>query len=181
MSDALVPLNVLFLSKENCARSILAEAVLSFIGKKRFRAFSAGTNLGGQTHIHPQTLTVLERAGIPSDGLRCKPWEEFAAPDAPKMDLIITVCDVTASIVWPEWAVPAAKAHWGFADPMAGELSDATKLEALRQTLHGIKRRLEIFVSLPEEKLARAVLGSAATALHTQHPPATVSEPVAFP
>lgn len=169
MSAASAPLNVLFLSEENCARGILAEAVLNFIGKKRFNAFSAGTNVGSQTQIHPYIRTVLERAGIPSDGLRCKAWEEVAAPEAPKMDLVITVCDVTASIVWPEWAVPAAKAHWGFADPFADDSSEAAELEALRQTLHGIKRRLEILVSLPEEKLTRAVLGSSAAALHSQH------------
>jgi arsenate reductase (thioredoxin) len=159
------PLNVLFLCTHNSARSILAEAILNHIGNGRFKAFSAGSSPRENQQPNPIGLQTLEHAGISTEGLRSKSWDEFALPDSPHMDLIITVCDNAAGEVCPYWPGQPATAHWGYADPSAGDGSDAQKAQAFRQTLHAIHKRLELLVNLPEEKLHKMVLQSTAKEL----------------
>ena len=167
MSATPQPLNVLFLCTHNSARSILAEALLNDMGGGRFKAYSAGSSPRDNQQPNPLGLQVLQKAGISTEGLRSKSWDEFATPDAPQMDLIITVCDNAAGEVCPIWLGHPATAHWGYADPSEGDGTDEQKLEAFRQTLHAMKRRLELLVSLPEDKLAKAVLQTTARQLVT--------------
>ena len=159
------PLNVLFLCTHNSARSILAEALLNAMGQGRFKAYSAGSSPRDNQQPHPLGLQALAHAGIPTEGLRSKSWDEFAAPGAPHMDLIITVCDNAAGEVCPFWPGHPATAHWGYADPSAGDGSDADKAEAFRKTLHAIKQRLELLVNLPGDKLAATALQATARSL----------------
>jgi protein-tyrosine-phosphatase len=159
------PLNVLFLCTHNSARSILAEAVLNDIGAGRFQGFSAGSSPRDNQQPNPIGLKTLQQAGISTEGLRSKSWDEFALPDAPQMDLIITVCDNAAGEVCPFWPGKPATAHWGYADPSAGEGTDAEKAEAFRQTLHAIRRRLELLVNLPADKLSKMALQNTAKGL----------------
>jgi arsenate reductase len=152
------PLNVLFLCTHNSARSILAEATLNHIGGGRFKGFSAGSSPRENQQPNPIGLQTLRNAGISVDGLRSKSWDEFALPDAPHMDLIITVCDNAAGEVCPFWPGKPATAHWGYADPSAGDGSDEQKAEAFKNTLHAIHQRLELLVNLPADKLDAMVL-----------------------
>ncbi len=154
--------NVLFLCTHNSARSILAEAVLNHIGGDRFKAFSAGSSPRDNQQPNPLGLKVLQHAGIDIEGLRSKSWDEFGAPGAPHMDLVITVCDNAAGEVCPYWPGQPATAHWGYADPSAGDGSEAEKHEAFRQTLLALKRRLELLVSLPDSKLEKTMLQTTA-------------------
>lgn len=165
MTNETTPLNVLFLCTHNSARSVLAEALLNAMGQGRFRAYSAGSNPRENQQPHPLGLQVLHKAGISIEGLRSKSWDEFAAADAPKMDLIITVCDNAAGELCPLWPGHPASAHWGFADPSEGDVSEEQKLEAFRQTLHLIKRRLELLINLPSDMLAKAMLQTTAREL----------------
>lgn len=151
-------LNVLFLCTHNSARSILAEALLNDMGIDSFKAYSAGSSPRENQKPNPLGLQVLQSAGISIEGLRSKSWDEFASPDAPKMDLIITVCDNAAGEVCPIWPGHPATAHWGYPDPSEGNGTDAEKLEAFRKTMHAMKRRLEILISLPKPKLEKTVL-----------------------
>ena len=162
------PLNVLFLCTHNSARSILAEAILNHIGKGRFKAFSAGSSPRENLQPHPLGLQVLQHAGISTEGLRSRSWDEFGQPDAPHMDLVLTVCDNAAGEVCPFWPGQPATAHWGYADPSAGEGSEAQKHEAFRQTLLALHRRLSLLVSLPSEKLERSLLQDTARELPRQ-------------
>jgi len=163
MSDK--PLNVLFLCTHNSARSILAEAILNHIGRGRFKGFSAGSSPRVNQQPNPLGLQVLQQAGISIDGLYSKSWDEFGLPDAPHMDLVITVCDNAAGEVCPYWPGQPATAHWGYPDPSAGEGSDAQKLDAFRLTLHALKRRLELLISLPADKLEKTLLQTSAREL----------------
>jgi protein-tyrosine-phosphatase len=158
---------VLFLCTHNSARSILAEAILNHIGQGRFQGYSAGSSPRDKQQPHPLGLQVLQHAGISTDGLRSKNWDEFALPDAPQMDLIITVCDNAAGEVCPFWPGRPATAHWSYPDPSAGTGtgSDAEKAEAFRQTLHALHRRLELLVSLPADKLSTMAIASSAKEL----------------
>lgn len=165
MTETHTPLNVLFLCTHNSARSILAEALLNDMGQGRFKAYSAGSNPRDNQQPNPLGLQVLQRAGISVDGLRSKSWDEFAGADAPKMDLIITVCDNAAGEVCPFWPGHPATAHWGYADPSEGDASEESKLEAFRQTMHLIRRRLELLVNLPTKKLEQAMLQASAREL----------------
>lgn len=158
-------INVLFLCTHNSARSILAEAILNHIGQGRFRAYSAGSSPRDNQQPNPLGLQVLQDAGIAIEGLRSKSWDEFAQPQAPRMDLVVTVCDNAAGEVCPYWPGQPATAHWGYADPSAGDGTDAQKLEAFRQTLLAFKRRLDLLVSLPQAKLETTLLQSAAREL----------------
>ena len=158
MSSPDKSLNVLFLCTHNSARSILAEATLNHIGQGRFKAHSAGSSPRENQQPNPLGLKVLQFSGIPIDGLRSKNWDEFAAPDAPRMDLIITVCDNAAGEVCPIWPGHPATAHWGYADPSEVKGSDAQRLQAFRQTLSAIKRRLDLLVQLPSASLDRLKL-----------------------
>jgi protein-tyrosine-phosphatase len=152
------PLNVLFLCTHNSARSILAEALLNHMGQGKFKAYSAGSSPRENQSPNPLALVTLQKAGISTAGLSSKSWDVFATPDAPQMDLVITVCDNAAGEVCPYWPGQPATAHWGYADPSEGNGSDAEKLEAFSQTLHLIKRRLEIFINLPMSSLNKIVL-----------------------
>ncbi len=142
------PLNVLFLCTHNSARSILAEALLNHLGGGKFKAFSAGSSPKENQRPNPMALVVLEKAGISTDGLSSKSWDVFATPDAPHMDLVITVCDNAAGEVCPYWPGQPATAHWGYADPSETIGTDVQKLEAFTQTLLQIKHRLDILVNL---------------------------------
>ena len=155
-------LNVLFLCTHNSARSILAEAILNHIGQGRFKAYSAGSSPRENQQPNPLGLQVLHNAGIATTGLRSKSWDEFEGAQAPHMDLIITVCDNAAGEVCPYWPGQPATAHWGYPDPSAGEGDEAHQLEAFRHTLHALKRRLDIFISLPPAKLERTLLQNTA-------------------
>ena len=159
------PLNVLFLCTHNSARSILAEALLNDLGRGRFRAYSAGSSPRPNQQPHPLALAVLREAGIATDGLRSKSWDEFAGPDAPEMDLIITVCDNAAGEVCPAWPGHPATAHWGYADPSAGDAPDDVKREAFRHTMQLIRHRLDMLMQLPPDKLQRTLLQDSAREL----------------
>lgn len=164
-SNAAKPINVLFLCTHNSARSILAEAVLNHIGKGRFKAWSAGSSPRPNQQPHPLALQTLEGAGISTEGLRSKNWDEFGHADAPHMDLVITVCDNAAGEVCPFWPGHPATAHWGYADPSAVEGGEAAVKEAFRQTLHAIRRRLELLTNLPAASLEKLMLQTSARAL----------------
>jgi arsenate reductase len=165
MSDETTLINVLFLCTHNSTRSILAEAVLNNMGKARFRAYSAGSSPHENQIPNPLGLQVLQTAGIATEGLHSKSWDVFAGPNAPQMNLIITVCDKAAGEVCPVWPGHPATAHWGYRDPSEGNSTQAEKLEAIRKTLHAIKRRLELFCSLPDAKLEQALLQTSARQL----------------
>jgi protein-tyrosine-phosphatase len=156
------PLNVLFLCTHNSARSILAEAVLNGMGAGRCRAFSAGSSPRENQRPNPLALEVLREAGFDTQGLRSKSWDEFSAPGAPRMDLIITVCDNAAGEACPVWPGHPATAHWGFADPSEVQGSDAERRDAFRRTLHAIRARLALLLSLPVEKLDNSLLQQSA-------------------
>ncbi len=168
MTETAKPLNVLFLCTHNSARSILAESILNHIGKGRFKAFSAGSSPRENQQPNPLGLQVLQGAGMSIEGLHSKSWDEFGGADAPPMDLVITVCDNAAGEVCPHWPGQPATAHWGYPDPSAGEGTEAEKLEAFRQTLYALKRRMELLVSLPTEKLEKTMLQGAARDLATR-------------
>lgn len=159
------PVNVLFLCTHNSARSILAEALLNHLGGGRFKAFSAGSSPRANQQPHPLGLQVLREAGISTEGLTSKSWDTFALPDAPEMDLVITVCDNAAGEVCPFWPGRPATAHWGYPDPSAVQGTPAQQLEAFRQTLHAIRHRLELLLNLPAESLAPLMLQTRAREL----------------
>jgi protein-tyrosine-phosphatase len=148
--------NVLFLCTGNSARSILAEGLLNFEGKGRFRAYSAGSFPKGV--VNPFALKTLERAGIPVDGYRSKSWDEFAGPGAPEMDFVFTVCDDAAGEVCPVWPGHPVTAHWGVPDPAAAGGSDAHRAKIFRETLRLLSNRIRVFTALPFEKLDRLAL-----------------------
>lgn len=157
--------NVLFLCTHNSARSILAEALLNHLGKGRFKAYSAGSSPRENQQPNPLALETLAHAGISTEGLSSKSWDVFATPDAPQMDLVITVCDNAAGEVCPYWPGHPAKAHWGYADPSAGDADDDHKREAFKHTLHLIGKRLELLVNLPDASLQRMTLEQTAREL----------------
>ncbi len=159
------PVNVLFLCTHNSARSILSEAMLNHLGRGRFRAFSAGSSPREHQKPHPLALEVLQSAGVSTEGLHSKSWDVFAQPHAPQMDLVITVCDNAAGEVCPFWPGQPATAHWGYADPSATEGDEAQRREAFRQTLHLIRRRLELLVNLPAPSLDKLAIQKTAREL----------------
>ena len=158
-------LNVLFLCTHNSARSVLAECLLQHIGKGRFRAYSAGSSPRPNQRPNPFALQALQSAGFDTAGLRSKSWDEFAAPGAPAMDLIITVCDSAAGEVCPIWPGHPATAHWGYPDPSDTPGSDADRLVAFQRTLLAMRQRIELLVNLPPEKLQPLALQASAREL----------------
>lgn len=154
MSDK--PYNVLFLCTGNSARSIMAEAILSTMGKGRFNVFSAGSHPGGQ--VNPFAVEKVKELGYPLDRLRSKSWDEFAAPDAPQMDFIITVCDQAAGEMCPVWPGHPVSAHWGFADPAAATGTDDDKRKVFDQVFRQIMGRASIFANLPLATLDRQAI-----------------------
>ncbi len=151
--------NVLFLCTGNSARSILAEALLGVLGEGRFTAFSAGSHPGGK--VQPLAAELATRLGYPTEKLRSKSWDEYATPDAPKMDFIITVCDNAAGEVCPIWPGQPIAAHWGVADPAAVEGSEDARRVAYRDAFATLRRRVELLVALPTEKLVGLAAGAA--------------------
>jgi arsenate reductase len=149
--------NVLFLCTGNSARSILAEAILNRRGKGRFKAFSAGSHPKGS--VHPLALALLERKGLPTEGLRSKAWDEFAKPGAPVLDFVFTVCDDAAGEVCPIWPGQPMTAHWGQPDPAAVEGTDLDKTNAFREAFRMLERRIDMFTSLPMASLDQLSLG----------------------
>ncbi|RCS25667.1 arsenate reductase ArsC [Phyllobacterium salinisoli] len=143
--------NVLFLCTANSARSILAESILTAEGQGRFHAFSAGSQPKGT--VNPLALKVLDALGYPSQGFRSKGWEEFAGPDAPKMDFVFTVCDSAAGEACPVWPGQPMTAHWGIEDPAAVEGSDIEKERAFSTAARYLKNRISAFLNLPMEAI----------------------------
>jgi arsenate reductase (thioredoxin) len=148
--------NVLFLCTGNSARSILAESLLNTLGQGKFRAFSAGSFPKGQ--VHPMAIELLKRMNLPAENLRSKSWDEFAAPGAPPIDLIFTVCDNAAGEVCPIWPGKPMTAHWGIADPATVEGSDADKAFAFRKALRELENRIKLLTSLSIDSLDRMTL-----------------------
>ncbi len=144
--------NVLFLCTGNSARSILAEAIMNRKGGANFSAYSAGSHPVGV--VRPEALRQLERARISTEGLRSKSWDEFATPDAPKMDFVFTVCDNAASEVCPVWPGQPITAHWGVPDP-AATTGTPEKIERAFQDAYMIlDRRIGLFLCLPLSSLS---------------------------
>jgi arsenate reductase (thioredoxin) len=148
--------SVLFLCTGNSARSVLAESILNDRGNGRFRAFSAGTHPTGR--VNPYAIELLTRMQLPTAGLRSKSWDEFASPDAPALDFVITVCDNAAGEVCPIWPGQPMTAHWGVEDPAAVQGSEVDKAEAFRAAFRVLERRIMLFASLPMESLDRLSL-----------------------
>ena len=150
MSDKVF--NVLFLCTGNSARSVIAEAVLNQLGRGRFKAFSAGSMPTGS--VNPHVLDLLQRNNMPTEGIRSKSWDEFANPDAPKLDFVFTVCDQAAGEVCPVWPGQPMTAHWGLEDPAQVEGEEAQQ-RAVKNVFMQLNRRIDIFTSLPLEKIER--------------------------
>lgn len=139
--------NILVLCTGNSARSILGEAIVNRLGEGRFRGFSAGSFPKGL--VHPGALRLLERLGYPTDGLRSKSWDEFARPDAPRIDVVITVCDNAAGEICPIWPGHPVKAHWGLPDPAAVD-GDNAAVDAAFETAHrALTARIAQLIELP--------------------------------
>jgi arsenate reductase len=136
--------NVLFLCTGNSARSIIAEAILAHRSRGRARALSAGSHPRGA--VHPLALDVLRRRGVPADGLRSKSWNEFAAPGAPTLSVVITVCDRAAGELCPIWPGHPATAHWSLPDPAAVEGTADERGRAFEQTFDDLDRRISGFL-----------------------------------
>ena len=148
--------NVLFLCTGNSARSILAECILKREGRGRFRAFSAGSHPKGQ--VHPFAIDLLKKMNYPTAGLRSKSWDEFAGPDAPKLDFVFTVCDNAANEVCPIWPGQPMTAHWGVPDPAAAEGTEAERHLAFAEAYRMLNNRIGVFTSLPLRSLDRLTL-----------------------
>jgi arsenate reductase (thioredoxin) len=150
--------NVLFLCTGNSARSILAEAILRKDGQSRYRSFSAGSQPKGR--VNPIALKVLESLNYPVDGMRSKSWQEFAAPDAPVMDFVFTVCDSAAGESCPVWPGQPMTAHWGIEDPAAVEGADIEKEAAFVVAFRYLKNRIGVFTNLPLRSIDKLSLGT---------------------
>jgi len=139
--------NALFICTGNSARSIMAEAVLNHKAKGRFTAYSAGSHPSGA--VRPEALKQLELAGIATHGLRSKSWDEFAAPDAPPINFIFTVCDNAANEVCPIWPGHPMTAHWGIPDPAAVKGPPEIIERACNDAFSILDRRISLFLALP--------------------------------
>jgi arsenate reductase len=156
MTSPQTPYNVLFLCTGNSARSILAEVLLNSMGGERFRAYSAGSHSMGQ--VNPRALKLLQKNRLPTDGLRSKSWDEFAAPEAPKLDFVFTVCDDAAGEVCPMWPGQPMTAHWGVPDPAAVTGTDEEIDRAFFRAYEQLQRRISLFANLRLDKLDRLTL-----------------------
>lgn len=150
------PFNVLFLCTGNSARSILAEALIKHWAPGKFIGYSAGSHPKGE--VHPLALEYLRYMRLPTDGLRSKSWDEFAAPGAPHLDFVFTVCDKAAGEMCPAWPGQPMTAHWGIEDPAAVEGTDAQKWQAFRDAYITLEARIKVFTSLPMHSLDRIKL-----------------------
>jgi arsenate reductase len=150
--------NVLFLCTGNSARSIMAEAILNHRGKGTFTAYSAGSHPSGQPR--PEALNQIESAEMATKGLRSKSWDEFAAPGAPHMDFVFTVCDNAANEVCPYWPGQPMTAHWGIPDPAAVQGTTEEIARAYRDAFIVLDRRIGLFLSLPLATLQQLAIQS---------------------
>jgi len=148
--------NVLFLCTGNSARSIMAEAILNRSGAGKFRAYSAGSQPKGG--VHPLALQLLAKFNYPTGELRSKSWDEFAAPGAPALDFVFTLCDSAASEACPVWPGQPMTAHWGLPDPAAATGSEAVRHTAFAETFRMLSHRIDIFAALPMDSLDRLSL-----------------------
>lgn len=149
MADRLY--NVLFLCTGNSARSIIAEAILNKVGAGKFKAYSAGSNPKGA--VNPATLRLLRQRGYDTSGYWSKSWQVFAAPTAPDLDFVFTVCDAAAGEACPVWPGKPMTAHWGIADPAAATGTDAEIAAAFQDAYRMLQRRIAAFAALPIEAL----------------------------
>jgi arsenate reductase (thioredoxin) len=149
-------LTVLFLCTGNSARSIMAEAYLNAAGKGRFVAYSAGSHPTGT--VNPFALEMLRKNRIDTSRLASKSWEEFARPGAPTLDFVFTVCDRAAGEVCPIWPGQPMSAHWGIGDPAEAKGSDEDRRKAFFRAFNELTTRINLFLSLPLEKLNRLTL-----------------------
>lgn len=145
------PYNILVLCTGNSARSIIGEALFNTMGAGRFKAYSAGSHPSGR--VNPFAIEQVRGLGYPVENLRSKSWDEFAAPGAPELDFVVTVCDKAAGEMCPLWPGQPITAHWGFPDPAAVEGTDEEKRAVFAHTLRQMRNRVQLFVSLPLETL----------------------------
>jgi arsenate reductase (thioredoxin) len=148
--------NVLFLCTGNSARSIFGEAILNYRGGPNFTAYSAGSHPTGA--VHPQALKQIESARLSTVGLRSKSWDEFARPDAPKMDFVFTVCDNAAKEVCPLWPGQPLTAHWGVPDPAAITGTPEVVERAFREAFTILQRRIDLLLCLPLASLNKLTI-----------------------
>ena len=148
--------NVLFLCTGNSARSIIAEAILNRVGQGKFKAYSAGSHPKGE--VHPYTIQLLKTLNYNTDFARSKNWDEFAAPGAPQMDFVFTVCDSAAAEACPVWPGQPMTAHWGLPDPAAAEGTEAERHLAFDDAYRMLNNRISIFVSLPMTSIDKLAL-----------------------
>ena len=139
--------NVLFLCTGNSARSVMAEGIMNFKGRPQFTAYSAGSHPSGR--VRPEALRQLEVARIPKTGFRSKSWDEFAKPNAPKLDFVFTVCDNAANEVCPVWPGQPMTAHWGVSDPAVVTGTPDQIEKAFRDAFFLLDRRISLFLCLP--------------------------------
>ncbi len=150
------PYNVLFLCTGNSARSIMAEAIINRVGGGRFNGFSAGSHPKGG--VHPFTLDILKKLNYDTTRARSKSWDEFAAPGAPRMDFVFTVCDDAAKEECPHWPGQPMTAHWGLPDPAAVQGTEVERRLAFADAFRMLNNRISIFVSLPMKSLDKLSL-----------------------
>ena len=155
--------NILFVCTGNSGRSIMAESIMRFLAKGRFVAYSAGSEPKG--FVHPEALDALKRADLPTDDLRSKNWSEFATPDAPQMDFVITVCDRAAGETCPVWPGAPVTADWGVPDPASVTGSPTAIQQAYRDARNLLQQRISLFLSLDLDKLDRLALKSRVAAI----------------
>ncbi|MBC8012643.1 MAG: arsenate reductase ArsC [Methyloceanibacter sp.] len=150
------PLTVLFLCTGNSARSVMAESILNRLGTGKFHGFSAGSHPAGK--VNPLALNLLRKTNYDVSKLRSKSWDEFATPDAPKLDFVFTVCDDAANEVCPIWPGQPMTAHWGLPDPVKAQGTEAERNFAFADTMRMLTQRISIFVNLPIEQLSKLSL-----------------------
>lgn len=166
------PYNALFLCTGNSARSILAESLVNHWGRGRFRGFSAGSHPKGA--VHPLALELLRKMQLPTEGLRSKSWDEFAAPGAEPLDFVFTVCDNAAGEVCPYWPGQPITAHWGVPDPAAAEGSNSEKWKAFQSAFAALETRIKTFTSLPIDSLSPSELQKRLSAIGDVHAEGTL-------
>jgi len=159
--------NVLILCTGNSARSVMAEALINTMGHGRLRAYSAGSHPNGV--VNPFAIEQIGKTTYPLENLHSKSWDEFAKPDAPAMDFIITVCDNAAGEVCPVWPGQPITAHWGFEDPASVQGSDDEKRHAFEKIFKQIMNRVQLFVNLPVHMLDRMAIKHELTAIGRTH------------
>lgn len=155
--------HVLFLCTGNSARSIFSEVIMNAMANGRFVAHSAGSRPTGR--INPMTIELLLKNRLPTVGLRSKSWDEFALPGVPKLDFVFTVCDDAAGEVCPLWPGQPITAHWGVEDPAAAEGDDDAKRRAFLKAFATLRRRIELFLSLPHGKMDKLALSQRLNAI----------------